>query len=133
MAGWLTSKRIRTGKSTWIRFAILLFGISLALFQFGCNPSSFTFLETGATGQESTTGIVVSTTFGPDGRLWRLTSSKDFVYVDYSTDLGSTFSDPVPVNPSPQRIRSFKEDRPSIAVDRGGTCTSSIPPMARCL
>lgn len=43
-------------------------------------------------------GMRVTTTFGPEGRLWRIVPEKKFIYVDYSTDLGKTFSAPVRIN-----------------------------------
>src|SRR5690242_17019521 len=64
---------------------------------------------------------VVAAAFGPDGRLWRLVPEKSFVYVDYSTDQGRTFSTPVRINPEKQRIKAGGENRPGIAVDRAGT------------
>jgi hypothetical protein len=65
-------------------------------------------------------GLAVTATFGPDGRLWRIVPEKRHVYVDYSTDLGKTFSAPVRVNHEPQRIKASSENRPGIAVDRSG-------------
>jgi hypothetical protein len=65
-------------------------------------------------------GLFVSTTFGPDGRLWRIVPEKHQVYVDYSTDLGKTFSAPVLVNNEVQKIKVSGENRPGIAVDRTG-------------
>ncbi len=65
-------------------------------------------------------GHVVSTAFGPNGRLWRLIPTKNFVFVDYSSDKGTTFSEPVAVNPNAQKIRARPEDRPSIEVDGQG-------------
>lgn len=65
-------------------------------------------------------GLFVSAAFGPDGRLWRIVPEKHHVYVDYSTDLGKTFSAPVPVNTESQHIKVSGENRPGIAVDRSG-------------
>jgi hypothetical protein len=65
-------------------------------------------------------GLPVTAAFGPDGRLWRVVPEKRHVYVDYSTDLGKTFSVPVRVNNEPQRIKASSENRPGIAVDRSG-------------
>jgi len=42
------------------------------------------------------------------------------VYVDYSTDLGKTFSVPVLVNKESQIIKVSGENRPGIVVDRSG-------------
>jgi hypothetical protein len=65
-------------------------------------------------------GLPVTAALGPDGRLWRVVPEKRHVYVDYSTDLGKTFSVPVRVNNEPQRIKASSENRPGIAVDRSG-------------
>lgn len=59
----------------------------------------------------------VSANFGPDGRLWRVSASKQFVFVDVSSDNGKTFSSPITVNPEAQHIKASSENRPSIAVD----------------
>ena len=65
-------------------------------------------------------GQVVSADFGPDGKLWRIVPTENFVFVDYSTDHGKTFSQPVAVNSQPKRIRTTAEDRPSIVIDNRG-------------
>ena len=65
-------------------------------------------------------GQFVSATFGPDGRLWRIVPEKQHVYVDYSTDLGKTFSIPVLINTESQHIKVSGENRPGIAVDSSG-------------
>lgn len=65
-------------------------------------------------------GLFVSATFDVDGKLWRVVPEKKYLYVDYSTDLGKTFSAPVRVNAQAQRIKSSGENRPSIAVDSAG-------------
>lgn len=64
--------------------------------------------------------LFVSATFGSDGRLWRIVPEKQHVHVDYSTDLGKTFSPPVLINKESQRIKASGENRPGIAVDRSG-------------
>lgn len=64
--------------------------------------------------------LYVTATFGPDNRLWRVVSEKWHIYVDYSTDLGTTFSAPVRINRKSQRIKASSENRPGIAVDRTG-------------
>lgn len=62
----------------------------------------------------------ISAVFGPDGRLWRVLADDWHVYVDYSEDLGKTFSQPVTVNLESQRIRGNFEDRAHIAVNNQG-------------
>lgn len=65
-------------------------------------------------------GPAVSATFGPDGRLWRVTPYRSEVLVDVSDDLGRTFRDAVRVNPRKQRMHASAEDRPGIVVDEDG-------------
>lgn len=65
-------------------------------------------------------GMQVTATFGPEGRLWRVVPEKKFIYVDYSTDLGKTFSPPVRINKKPQHIKVSKQNRPDILVDHTG-------------
>ena len=65
-------------------------------------------------------GMRVSAKFGPDGRLWRVVPEKKFIYVDYSTDLGKTFSTPVRINKKSQYIKVSKQNRPDIVVDHSG-------------
>lgn len=65
-------------------------------------------------------GLQVAAAFGPDGRLWRLVPTREHVYVDYSTDFGKTFNEPVAVNSEGQHIQAKDEDRPQIAVDGSG-------------
>jgi len=68
-------------------------------------------------------GMRVTATFGPDGRLWRIVPVKRFIYVDYSTDLGKSFSTPVRINRQPQHIKASRQNRPDIAVDHSGRIT----------
>jgi hypothetical protein len=65
-------------------------------------------------------GMRVTATFGPEGELWRIVPEKNFIYVDYSTDLGKTFSVPVRINKQPQLITVSRQNRPDIAVDHSG-------------
>lgn len=65
-------------------------------------------------------GMRVTATFGPDEWLWRVVPEKKFIYVDYSTDLGKTFSAPVRINRKPQRIKVSRQNRPDIIVDHSG-------------
>jgi hypothetical protein len=64
--------------------------------------------------------MFVTSAFGPDDRLWRVVPEKWHVNVDYSTDLGKTFSVPVRINSKSQRIKVSGENRPGIAIDRSG-------------
>lgn len=65
-------------------------------------------------------GMRVAATFGPDGRLWRVVPEKEYIYVDYSTDLGKSFSIPVRINKKPQIIKVSRQNRPDIKVDHAG-------------
>jgi hypothetical protein len=65
-------------------------------------------------------GLFVGAAFSADGRLWRVVPEKQHVYVDYSTDLGKTFSAPVLINAQAQHIKVSGENRPGIAVDGTG-------------
>jgi hypothetical protein len=65
-------------------------------------------------------GLFVTAAFGPDDRLWRVVPEKKHVYVDYSTDLGKTFSAPVRLNIESQRVKASSENRPGIAVGPSG-------------
>jgi hypothetical protein len=65
-------------------------------------------------------GLYVSATFAADGKLWRVVPEQQHVYVDYSSDLGKTFSPPALVNAEPQTLKVSGENRPGIAVDSTG-------------
>lgn len=67
--------------------------------------------------------ILRSTTavnFAPDGRLWRLIPTVDAVFVDYSDDNGKSYSPPVKINPSVQKISAWPENPPAIAISQSG-------------
>jgi hypothetical protein len=64
--------------------------------------------------------MFVTSAFGPDDRLWRVVPEKWHINVDYSTDLGKTFSVPIRINSKSQRIKVSGENRPGIAIDRSG-------------
>jgi len=75
---------------------------------------------TAETSEVSALRQVVSVAFGPDGKLWRIVPTKNFVFASYSEDSGRTFSQPVAVNSKPLRIRATPEDRPSLVIDDKG-------------
>jgi hypothetical protein len=58
--------------------------------------------------------------FAPDGSLWLAWSAGGRVMVARSTDLGRSFSVPVPVNDEPERLDTGADARPAIGVDREG-------------
>ncbi|HUL13893.1 MAG TPA: sialidase family protein, partial [Methylococcaceae bacterium] len=84
-----------------------------------------------ATGYEQYAGaavkLPVSAAFGPDRRLWRVVSTEDHVYVDYSKDYGKSFSPPVAINPERIPIRAQSEYRAQIAVDSAGRIYVAYP------
>lgn len=86
----------------------------------GCSVNKGSPTNEEALGKITAQEQVVSVTFGPDRKIWRVVPGREFVFVDFSTDLGHTFSKSVVVNSEPLRIRAKPEDRPSIVVDRKG-------------
>jgi hypothetical protein len=88
-----------------------------------CSHGNQDYLKSGAADYRhypESGGLFVTAAFGPDKRLWRIVPEKKHVYVDYSTDLGKTFSAPVLVNKESQSIKVSGENRPGIVVDRSG-------------
>lgn len=77
-------------------------------------------LPAGPSATADVPGLVGSVTFAPDGRLWRARAEADRILVDHSGDLGVSFSTPIAVNVTSQRIKALPEDRPAIAVDSSG-------------
>ena len=71
--------------------------------------------------QDMTGNPVVAASFAPDGRLWRVMPGKHSLRVDYSTDLGASFSSAVVIQPPRQRLQVDPEGAPQIAVDASGT------------
>jgi len=62
----------------------------------------------------------VSGTIDHNGRLWLVWVSGKHLYVNYSDDLGNTYSLPVRVNDNPQKVEAHGESRPQIAVSNAG-------------
>ncbi|NOR79241.1 MAG: exo-alpha-sialidase [Methyloprofundus sp.] len=62
----------------------------------------------------------LAATLAQDGTLWRLLPTKDFVYLDYSKDLGKNYSIPVRVNQQAQKISAWSENPPAILVTKPG-------------
>jgi hypothetical protein len=67
---------------------------------------------------EITCASTVTTTFAPDGSLWRLWSVQDSLYFDKSDDKGERFGLAKRVNIAPEKISSRGENRPKIAIDK---------------
>jgi hypothetical protein len=59
-------------------------------------------------------------TFAENGTLWRLLPTRDFIYVDFSTDNGNSYSKPRKVNKQAQKISAWPENPPAIAVTKSG-------------
>ena len=74
--------------------------------------------------------LPVSAAFGPDRRLWRVVSTEDRVYVDYSKDYGKSFSKPVAINAERAPIRGQSEYRSHIVVDPAGRIYVAYPASA---
>ena len=55
-----------------------------------------------------------------NAKLWRASVKDGFVLVDASEDLGRTFSVPVKINPTAQKIGADSEARPKIAIGKEG-------------
>jgi len=68
--------------------------------------------------QKST--LAISGAFDAQGRFWRASVRNGFVLVDTSEDMGKTFSAPVKVNQSEQKIGAEGEARPKIAIGPQG-------------
>jgi len=64
--------------------------------------------------------IFTATAFGSDGRLWRIIPSQKYISVDYSTDFGKSFSQPIRVNSTDISIHLWDENPPTLSVDRKG-------------
>ncbi|MFO8155673.1 MAG: sialidase family protein [Pseudomonadota bacterium] len=60
-------------------------------------------------------------TFDEQGRLWLVWAFGGHVYVQHSEDRGETFSSPVLVNRTPERVAADGENRPKIAIGPEGT------------
>lgn len=103
-------------RNLFLRYALLVYSIAVST---ACYGEHITF-KADYTHYPEGGGMRVSATFGPDGRLWRVVPEKKFIYVDYSTDLGKTFSVPVRINKKSQHIKVSRQNRPDISVDHSG-------------
>jgi hypothetical protein len=70
--------------------------------------------------QHQNVAIAVSVAFDPQGNLWRASVHDGFLKVSKSNDTGKTFSTPVIVNQTPQKIGADGEARPKIAISSEG-------------
>ena len=98
-------------KDTRLSFTAFLIG---SLFLFSCHTiANETEIKTFPHEILSST---VSTSFAPDGRLWRLIPTKKAIYVAFSNDYGSTYSKPTRVNKLDQKISLWPENPPAIEI-----------------
>ncbi len=70
--------------------------------------------------QHATSQLAVSVAIDGAGKLWRASVRDGFVQVDKSSDLGKTFSKPVKVNQTAQKVAADGEARPKIAISPDG-------------
>lgn len=68
--------------------------------------------------QKST--LAIGVVFDSTGTLWRASVHDGFLQVDSSSDLGKTFSKPVNVNQTAQKVAAHGEARPKIAIGTEG-------------
>ena len=94
--------------------------ISALFFLLGCQTPDPGGKNTQKNHLQDINSSTVSVDFGPDGRLWRLVPTHDSVYLDYSDNNGSSFSQPVRVNKKTQKINVWPENPPVIAVSKSG-------------
>lgn len=59
----------------------------------------------------------IDVAFDSAGNLWRVSVHDGYLFVDKSADLGKTFSTPIKVSPSEQKIGANNQARPDIALD----------------
>lgn len=64
--------------------------------------------------------LTASATFDQQGRLWLVWVHGEHVYVNYSEDKGTSYSQPFRVNRQPEAIAARGENRPKIVLDQQG-------------
>lgn len=118
--------RYRLRPTPWIALATLALSLAI-LISCAAGGSSRQSADGYGQYQDTPVKLPVSAIFGPDRRLWRVVSTDDHVYVDYSTDYGKSFSPPVAVNEERVPIRSRGEYRSQIVVDSAGRIYVAYP------
>ena len=88
------------------------------LFALFCLLFSFHVLAHEGHTMDTKSTLAISVAFDGSGKLWRASVKDGFVLVDVSDDLGKTFSAPVKVNPTAQKIGADGEARPKIALSK---------------
>ena len=112
-------ERLSLNSALLLGFLLLLGAMAFSAASYGHHNDSKAG-TTDSTHSPQGGGLYVTAAFGTDNRLWRVVPDKWHVSVDYSTDLGKTFSAPVRINKESQRIKASGENRPGIVVDRSG-------------
>lgn len=62
----------------------------------------------------------VSANFSADGRLWRLTPTQHYIYIDHSDDNGKTYNSPIKINSHKQKISVWPENPAAIEISSSG-------------
>ena len=70
-------------------------------------------------------GKTPSSTFDENNRMWVIFELNNFIYVNYSDDLGRSYSRPVAINSSPEEIYTNGENRPKIIIGLHGELFTS--------
>jgi len=103
------------------KLSVIVFLVLTSLFLTACqSPSKVTLLNNSHGHESHALKGIIPTTFGPDGTLWRLFPTEKNIFVEYSTDLGRSFSQPFKVNPDEQKINIWAENPPIIKVSHSG-------------
>ena len=97
------------------KLSVIVFLVLTSLFLTACqSPSKVTLLNNSHGHESHALKGIIPTTFGPDGTLWRLFPTEKNIFVEYSTDLGRSFSQPFKVNPDEQKMNIWAENPPII-------------------
>jgi hypothetical protein len=97
-----------------------MLALAVPSFLGGCTGGSWFGQAAAVGGHSSGASLYATSSFGPDGRLWRVIPEAKAVTVAYSDDEGASFSTPVALSAEAQSPRAAPDDRPSIAVDKQG-------------
>lgn len=83
-------------------------------------------------GSSAPPALAISVAFDDQGRLWRASVKHGQLLVDFSVDHGKSFSPPVTINSSPEKIGAEGELRPKIAFGpEGHLYLSWTQPLAK--
>ncbi len=74
----------------------------------------------------------ISSVVTKQGRIWSTWSAGQHLYLNYSDDLGRSYSPPMLVNSVPEKISTRGENRPKIALDNhGNVYLSWVTPLSK--